>query len=169
MIITEKDGVDGFNLHQRIKDNEQQRRTLLADNAYFLSLMKDRELYKAVLGDEKADWNAYLGQVEVMYSRNDVRKMMQIYSKFVVELEQSYSDICDIPKSRLLVLIPIVTKETLEEWLSKARELTNLDFRDEVRIAKGLKPSEECEHTFKEYEICSTCGFKHKQDGRETL
>jgi hypothetical protein len=160
MIFTERDGELAFQYHTKIQENELKRRELLAENAKLLSKMKGG-LYKSILGDEKAEWSGYLGQIEVMYSRNDVYNMIRIYDKFCKDLGVNYKEIADIPKSRLLELIPVISSlGQLQEWIDKARVLSNSDFRDEVRVAKGLVSMDSCQHKFKEYEICSQCGLK---------
>jgi len=167
-ILTQIDGDTAFKLHQQIKSNELQRRELLAINSELLSKIKKNELYRAILGDDKAPWSAYLGQIEVMYSRHDVYNMIRIQQKYCEELGLKYETIADIPKSRLAIIIGIVTKDNVQDWLNKARVLTNQDFKDEFREAKGLPTTETCTHKLEEYEICSICGFKHKKENCET-
>jgi hypothetical protein len=164
MIHTEQDAEKAFNIHKEIEKNELERRNLLAKNVELISQMKNEELYKIILGDDKSQWAGYLGQIEVMYSRNDVYNMIRIQQKYCNELGITFIEIADIPKSRLLSLIPIVTKENLQDWLSKARVLTNADFNIELRQTKGLPTSETCEHKMEDYEICSECGLKHRKD-----
>jgi hypothetical protein len=163
-MLTAQDGENAFSYDMKIKANEQKRRELAAENAMLLSTMKKHNLYKAILGDENAEWSGYLGQIEVMYSRNDVYNMIRIYDKFTNELNIKYESICDIPKSRLLDIISIVDASNVVEWCDKARVLINQDWAFEVRNAKGLKTEDTCTHTFCSYEVCKDCGLKHKLD-----
>ncbi len=162
---TEKEGEGAFALHSKIAANENQRRTLLYHNTALLKQMKEQELYKVILGDDTAKWHAYLGQIETMYSRNEVHSLLRIRAKFVDSLGLRFEDIAHIPKSRLVALIPIANETNVQELLGQAGILTNQDFKDVIRAIKGLPTTDdEHEHKFDVYEVCSVCGFKHKQD-----
>lgn len=160
--MNEQDGLNGFNLHQAISVNELQRRKLMGENVKLLQIMKSKELYKAVLGDDKAEWVQYLGQVETFYSRNTVYNLMRIYDKFVNELGYEYSNICDIPKSRLIELLPIINSSNKDELIEQARILTSRDFTDVIRQIKGLPTTDDCKHEYKQLEVCKHCGEKHE-------
>lgn len=162
---TEREGEQAFFLHNKIIENEKQRRELLLENIKFLTEVYNKKLYKAVLGDEKAPWSAYLGQFETYYSKQKVFSFIQIYNKFVNELGLDSKILAEFPYSKLGLLVSVVNKENVNEWLEKARELTNQDFQDELRIAQGKKSYLDCEHEdMRKYEICQTCNFRHKQD-----
>lgn len=165
--MDEQQGENAFNLHQRIAANELLRRRLMGQNIGLLKQIKSQGLYKVVLGDEKADWTAYLGQIETFYTRNDVYNLFRIYDKFVIDLGFEYETISDIPKSRLIDLLPVVNENNVEELLSQARTLTSRDFTDNIREMKGLKTTDQCEHNYKKMEICSHCGEKHQLNESE--
>jgi hypothetical protein len=164
MIESEQMGELAFEYHNKIQSNERKRRELMAENAKLLSIMKGG-LYKAILGDDKGKWAGYLGQIEVMYSRSSVENMIQIYQRLCEGLNLNYDEISDIPKSRLLDLSNILCSGSqVEEWLNKARNLTNQDWTNEIREMKGLPTMEECSHKFQDYEICSICGLRHQKN-----
>ena len=54
-----------FKLHNQIVKNEEERRRLLYENSLALLAMQESNLYQDILGDEKAPWSGYLGQVEI--------------------------------------------------------------------------------------------------------
>lgn len=59
---------------------------------------------------------------------------------------------------KLVALLPVVTEENKEEWLFKATNLSDREFYEEVREAKGKKTSKDCEHKEKEqWERCVEC------------
>lgn len=162
---TQEEGIQAFELHQLIVENERQRRILLGKNIANLKLMKDSLLFKVILGDNEAEWSAYLGQVETFYSRNEVYNLIRIYNKFVVELGCDFSNICDIPISRLSELVLVVDKHNLEDLLANARVLTSQDFRNSIRGIKGLATIDDGHpHLFVDYKICSVCGERHKKE-----
>lgn len=158
----EKEGQRAFELHKQIADNELERRRLLLVNMQFVNELHSSGLYKAVLGDEKAPWSAYLGQHEVFYSREKVWQYDRIWEVFVKGLRAKPEDIVDIPTSKLIALIPLINKGNLEKWLDEARALTTQDFNDEIRVAQGKVSYVDCKHRFEKYEICRDCNFRHK-------
>lgn len=161
--MNEQEGQQGFNLNARIASNELQRRKLLGENIGLLKEMKDYGLFKAVLGDEQAEWVAYLGQIEVFYSRNEVYNLMRIYDKFVDDLGYEFDSICDVPVSRLVELLSVVDRHNVEDLLENARILTSRDFNDIVRSIKGLPTTDsEHEHDYKKLEQCRICGERHE-------
>ena len=166
---TEQDGEKAFNIHSQISGNETQRRILLSKNISLLKAIKKDNLFKVILGDQDAEFTAYLGQVETMYSRNEVYNYIRIHDKFVDDLKMSFIDICDIPLSRLIELIPVVEEGNVSNLLEQARVLTSQDFRDVVRQIKGLPISDDGhQHKMVQYEICAECGVKHKIGEHDT-
>lgn len=159
--MDEKQGEIAFNLNKQIVANELQRRELLGQNVFLLKRMKEDNLFQAVLGDEKAEWVAYLGSLEVFYSRNEIYNFFRIYDKFK-ELDMEYKDVADIPTSRLMSLLSIITKENMEDVLGNARILTRRDFSDFIKEHKGLPTTDMCEHDYKKQEVCKNCGEKHE-------
>ena len=159
--MNEQRGKEAFELNEKIKQNELARRALFVENISLLNQMQEKELYKEVLGDENGEWGGYLGQIEVFYSRNSVSSMITIYKKYSQIV--SLNEIIDIPRTRLIEMISIITQENKDEWFSKARTLTSRDFLIELRKEKGLQTEDECNHSYREYEICQRCGEKHKK------
>jgi hypothetical protein len=162
-IKTSESGDKAWALHNGIVENEMKRRGLLLDSMKLIHELHNSGLYRAVLGDEDAPWSAYLSQHEVFYSASKVYTMDKVYQKFVKELEVSTDKISDIPVTKLSQLLKIVTKENVDEWIIKARELTTHDFEDEVRVAMGKESYLTCPHNFANYEICAKCGFRHRK------
>lgn len=162
-MLQEDKGNLAWKLHNKISENETQRRILLLQNMQFIHQIHSDKLYKVLLGDEEAPWSAYLGQNEVYYSTSKVYTMDKVYGKFIVELGVDNQVLKEIPLSKLSNLIGVVTKENVEEWLTKARELTGQDFNDELRKATGKISYLECPHKNEvDYKICQSCGYRHK-------
>ncbi len=167
---TENEGQIAFNIHSQIAENESKRRVLMHENISLLKEMKETKLYRVILGDDTAKWHAYLGQIETMYSRNEVHALLRIRGKYIDYLGLTFNDIAQIPKSRLLALIPVITESNMKELLSQAEVLTNQDFKDVVRGIKGLPTTDDLhEHKFDIYEVCSICGLKHKHETPESI
>lgn len=162
-MFNSKDGEKAWYLHNEVVGNEKKRRELLLQNMKNLAELHNTKLYRAVLGDDEAPWSAYLGQHEIFYSKSKVYNYVQIYNKFIKELELDPEVLVSIPNSKLANLISVVNKENVQEWLTKAETLTSQDFEDELRIAQGKESYTTCEHKNEvQYAICSICSFRHK-------
>ncbi len=147
-------------LHDKISQNETARRVLLSENAAYLSELEENKLYTSILGDETAPWSAYLGQVETFYSRSQANSLIRVY-RVMKRLEIPLTNYYDIPLSRLVDILPILTKENAEDWFGRARLFVSKDWKVETRKEKGLITEEdEHEHEMKVFEQCEKCGFK---------
>lgn len=162
-IQNSKDGERAYWLHSNIKTLESQRRNLLLQSMEAINELYSTKLYRIILGDENAPWSAYLGQHDTFYSASQIYLFNKIYQKFIIELGVNRDEIADIPTTKLSNILKLVTKENINEWLTKARELTNQDFTDEIRIAQGKESYQTCQHESEvDYKICQKCGFRHK-------
>lgn len=161
--MDEKRGKKAFELDKVLKENEEQRRRLMMSNIHLLDEIFEEELYKEVLGDENAPWSAYLGQIETYYSRSEVKNLLRVYKKFSKELGLPVGDYADLPRSRLIEIIPLVNKTNVHDWIDKAVVLLSKDWKIEVRKAKGLPTEDDDhEHEFTKFEVCEICGLKIK-------
>jgi hypothetical protein len=161
--ISLMNGERAFSKHQNIKDREQERRKLLAQNMIALVEMFETQEYRAVMGDDEASWSAYLSEIEVFYARGKVEKWRKIYKVLVEGCGIDLSELQILPESRLESLSKILTPEMdLKEWLNKAEILAPQDWKDEVAPFIGKPDSEHCQHNLETFEICSVCGLKHR-------
>lgn len=154
-------GKEGFDLHQTLIANEEARRLLLAKNAAILARMYDEDLYQYVLGDDRAPWAAYLAELKIFYTRNQIDSFIKVYRKFTKELGIPEDVWIESPVTRLVDILPIVNKDNWEDYLIKSRILTTKDWMIEIRQAKGLLTEEEHEeHDDQFYRVCKQCGRK---------
>lgn len=152
-----------FKIHTEIKDNENQRRVLLAKNAMLLDSMLNTRMYKLILGDEEGTWAGYLSDIEVFYTRNAVDTMTRVYKKLTGKLDISQEIWVEVPITRLADALPFIDETNWEDWFTKALTQTQRDFKIELRKAKGqITEEDEHEHVNKIYEICEKCGKKHR-------
>ena len=162
-------GEKAFELHKNIGKNEGLRRILLVKNIALLVDMYDEEYYKDILGDEEAEWVAYLAQLEIYYTRNQVYTYTKIYRHLTQHLKIEPERWLDLPITRLSECLLLLTKENVKEWFTKANVLTSKDWQIELKQAKGLISEEdEHEHDIVQYDICRICGSKtkHRHDSR---
>lgn len=165
---TEIAGTKAWELHQSIQKNELERRRLLLENMSLIHDIHSNGLYKVILGDDNAQWSAYLGQHEVFYTRSKVYTLDKIYQKFIKQLKLDPSQISEIPLTKLSALLPIVDDQNVLYWIAQAEALTSQDFNDELRKSQGKISYLECPHSnTKLYTICSSCGFRHQGNHEE--
>lgn len=161
-------GKQAFELHKIISEAEIERRHLYAKIMYNLAEMHEKGLYKEFLGDESAEWAGYLAEIEVYFTRNQVKDFLRIHKRYTKEMGFAVLTYIEVPRSRLIDILPFVDSFHFLEWVEKAKVLTSKDWKIEVRQAKGLLTEEE-EHEcdMVGYEICSLCGKKHKKRDEE--
>ena len=162
-----KKSIDTANvLHDMIVTNEEERRKLFFENVLMLSSLKKSKLYKDLL-DPQTDrsWVSYLAQLEIYYSRWSIERWMKIYDKLIKELDIKVDTLRGIPETRLYELAIVSDKNNVDEWISRAKTATSLDWRNFLAENKGLPTTEECKHkNSKFYSICDDCGFRHKEN-----
>jgi hypothetical protein len=157
----ESSGATAFKLHTKITDNEKQRRKLLAENAELITEMIDGGYFRHYLGDPSAEPVSYYAQIEVYYSRNQIRRLITVKKILNDNFGIGLEDVFDIPESRLTDICAVAKKENVNELLEKARVLTPSDWRTEIRELKGLRTVETCSrHDFKKTAVCKICGHK---------
>lgn len=167
MLQNEQEGQKAFQLHERVKQNEIHRRRLLFDSMEAIHELHKGKHYQTILGDENAPWSAYLGQHDTYYSASQIYTYDKIYQKFRNELGVHPDTISEIPVTKLSNLITVVNLDNVNDWLTKAKELTTQDFNDELRKAHGKISYLDCPHKFVPYSICGSCGFRHKGEHHE--
>lgn len=169
--MSNADSEIAFGLQQKIKNNELTRRGIFADNVRILAEIKEKEYYKILLGDSEATWAGFLADTEIFYTRNQIKSMLMINSTYGEKLQLAPSEYLALPQSRLIDIVPVVTKETWEDWKPKIELLTSKDWKIEVRKAKGqiTEEDEEHEHEYEGYQICKACGAKHKTSTVEAM
>lgn len=166
--MNEETGKIAFDLNERVKNTEETRRFLLQKNIIDLDLIEEGQLYKDILGDPEATWKAYLSQLEVFYTRAEVLKHLKAYRKLTKMFSIDQNKYFDLPSSRIVELLPIVTAENAQEWFDRARTLVPQDWKIEIRKAKGLITSDQDHaHTWHDYKECAICGLKAKH-GQDT-
>lgn len=156
-------GQEAFDKHQEIVSNEKTRRELMAKNARLLNEMHESHLYQDFLGDNEAEWAGYLAEVEVYYTRSKVHALTTAYKRLTEKLGIHEDIWSQVPLTRIIDMLPIVTAENYPDWFAKGLTLTTRDWNIEIRQAKKLPTEEdEHEHDMVEYKICKKCGRKEK-------
>lgn len=152
-----------YDIHERIIENEKQRRDLMAENARLLDEMRTKKYYQDILGDAGAPWSGYLAGIEVFYSRSKVHQLTTCYNRLTLKLGIPEGAWAQVPLTRLMDALPVIDENNFVDWFTKAVTLTTRDWNIELRLAKNL-PSEidNHEHSMITYDICGRCGKKEK-------
>lgn len=105
--------------------------------------------------DHLEDFNSFLREIRVGIST--AYNCMAIWRQFG---ELLISKNLEIDYFRLVKLLPVAKEEDKEDWLIKAQELDSSGFNNEIREAKGLVPTDKCEHDGDKIylERCQICG-----------
>jgi len=96
---------------------------------------------------------------ELKYSVPASYNYMRIWRTFGKYLTSK--KIFDIETTRLIKLLPIVKDETMEEWITKAKEDPKPQFKDAIREAQGKVPTDDCDHPDTDQALftkCKICG-----------
>lgn len=163
-----KDRVDkAFALHVKLTANVGAIRQLTLENYEILKEIQDEELYKDILGDETADFKAYLADVDVFYSRAKVDRWHKIRKRLLTEFGIVIEELYNVPETRLEQIAYLSKdKDHALELLSKAKILLSLDWTNEIRMLKGLPTTDECKHDPREVPAtakCIKCGVSVKE------
>ena len=161
----EQKGELAFESNKKVTENEKKRRELFADNIDLLEKIQTEELYKDILGDQEAEWIAYLSQLDVYYTRSEISKWLRVKYKISQGFGFDFRTLLDIPITRLDKIASLAKDKTDAEGLiAKARVYTTKQWRDEVNIRTGKATSDDGhEHQYVNFEICTECGNKHKK------
>lgn len=123
----------------------------------YLYEIKDKEMYLP----QWSSWEVFT--MELKMSQNAINKMVQIYTKLVLEYSIAPADIITAGGWTVIAeLLPVIdSKKDAVEWLEKAQELTREDLRTEVKEARTGVPQQHCKHK-NTYTIvvCRDCGIK---------
>ena len=149
-----------FKAYEHLKGLQSVTRGVDLELARELSLLKKDENYKIIMGDQEATWKAFLAQPELKIHVAKADRLVKIYDTYIIKLELTEEDIQGIDSNSLNRLSTVVTKENVEEWLDKARELSRADLLREIKF--GDINEMECEHNYKCKKICvcSVCGTR---------
>ena len=115
----------------------------------FLSLaerlyqIKEESLYEVL---DYPSFASYLASPEVSLSTTTAYSLIDIYRTFLLELKVRESELIPIGRTKLERILPVITPENAEDWLSRAEMLSTGDLTKEVQ-KKQQKPIYEYKFT----------------------
>jgi len=112
----------------------------LAERLYQI---KEEGLYETL---DYPSFTSYLASPEVSISATTAYSLIDIYRTFLLELKVNESELIPIGRTKLERILPVVTPENAEDWLSQAETLSTTDLT--IQVKKGQdKPVFEYKYT----------------------
>ena len=153
--------VEIFQSYQRVKNIQRYNSGLDFELAKELTHLKKDKNFRKLMGDEKFSWKAFVAQPELQpLNISKANRLVCIYDNFVIRLGVPEQDLKGIDTHSLHRLATVVDKDTVEEWLEKAKNLSRSDLYREINF--GNVKETECEHEwkYKQERKCIKCGVK---------
>ncbi len=118
-----------------------------------LKQIRDNKEFKHI--PEVNTWDDYI-RFRCKYSRSTVYNYISIVEKFGELLEMSKS--LDVDHSRLIQALPYIkNNKDAELWLTRARERSPTDWKDDLHEAKGKPLMVNCDHSPDKLTIWNKC------------
>lgn len=95
---------------------------------------KKNEYYKLQGFDT---WSEFLGDPMIAYSHSTVRSWMNVHKTFVLKYKVGADTLKNIGHRKLQIISPVISDETLDDWLNKAECLSRSDLKREVKAVQG--------------------------------
>ena len=131
-------------------------RTFTLERAEMLYWGNKRK-YHEVLGYDS--WFQFIHDPDLQLSSSQDARDRRIYEKFILELKVPKAELYSINFRRLEYLIPRVKLSNLDEWLSKARVLSEADFIKEIKgMGNPMTCGHENQRSLPAKTICEDCG-----------
>jgi len=93
-----------------------------------------RNGYYKLLGHNT--FESFLGSSEISFHRTTAYKYMKVYSEFIEYYKLGQQDLQDIDLDKLYLILPIIDKNNVQEWVEKARTLSRSDLRVAIQGKK---------------------------------
>jgi hypothetical protein len=144
-----------FNYLQQIK------KAIVAHNAMFfeigkmLKTFRDQKLYEA-LGYVR--WMDFANSYELNVSSSTIEAYIQLYEVFIEKYQFKQDEISQIPYDKLRLIMPEINKcndkEKVEEWVSKAKELSRSDI---LKLRGQMSDDGKFKNKFVILKLCEHC------------
>lgn len=155
-----------FNLIETIKQAKQGAVKSFLVMGKMLELIKEHKLWR-YYGDHIETFDDLLREIRV--SPSTAYNCISIWDRFG---EMILSKHLEIEYFRLVKLLPVVkSDDEKEDWLLKAQDLDSKGFDNEVRVARGKVPTDECDCRGDRIFLmkCLICGKTRKVNEEELL
>jgi len=103
---------------------------------HLLFELKKDHVFQSAIGKGIETWEDYLSQPEISLRPAEANRLMQIYERFVLQLEFDEETIATIPVKNMHYLLPIAKKtddrDEIEALIYDATNLSGQDFKDRL-------------------------------------
>ena len=156
-----------FESFQELKQLSTVKTGIDLERARQLAYLKKDGNYKIIMGDQEASWTAFIAQPELQLSKSTAERLVKIYQVYVEKYGLKEEDLRGIDSNSLYRLSTVVNDDTIEEWISKAKNLSRADIYKEVKF--GDIDEMQCSHfwTNKTLKTCTLCGAKEYEKNEE--
>ena len=103
------------------------------EQAKELAFMKKDDNFKIAMGDNGASWRDFIKQEELQPLKVDkADRLAKIYTIYINDLGLDESEIAGVDSVSLYRLSTLVTKNNVNSWLDKARNLSRTELWEEL-------------------------------------
>src|SRR3990167_2722994 len=146
-----------FKWFETLRNLTKYQRTFVWDRAELMYAGHSHNYWKELGYDS---FNQFLNDPDLLIRRSVAYRDILVYKRFVIDFKIPKEKLYGINIGRLDSVANKIGKKEVEEWLDKARELSNADYALEVkhkgRDIKGCK--HEHTKTFPSKTVCENCG-----------
>jgi len=147
-----------YEIHTKIVSlanfTREQARRLVFEMGKLLKVVKEKKLYEKLGYDTFA---SYVADPEIGLTEGNANHYIRVYETFIERLKIKEKELEGIAFNRLLRLVPLLNEgKKPEEWLEKAKALSESDFIFEIKNAKGELG--EVKVPFPKMYRCKDCG-----------
>lgn len=82
---------------------------------------------------------SYLASPEISFSQSSAYSLIDIYKTFLVDFKVEEQALLPIGRRKLEMILPLVKRENLQDWLTKATTLSTTNLGHEVKESQGKK------------------------------
>lgn len=134
---TEQAANEAFENDSSIRAIKDSLQVSFLELAKVLKENRDRKYWETLGYDT---FEAYIANPDIGFERSTIYNLIAIYERFVLEYDVQPAGLAKTYYSKLTEILPVVTKDNYEEWLTKAETLSRSDLREEVRSHQGRSP-----------------------------
>lgn len=102
-------------------------------------------------------WHSFVGDPELDLSTGYVSTAINIHRKFIVEFGVNPEEIAEIGWGKVAMILPVVTRENLEELMEQAKGNSKSDLSKTIKQLKTPNDSKH-KHVWRYYRKCAECG-----------
>ena len=153
-------------LFNRLKSLKVETTSRSLEAAAVLSEMEEGEVWREL---DYPSWKSFVGDPDLDLSTGYVSTAINIHRKFILEFKINPEEIAEIGWSKVAMILPVVTKENVEELLGAAQGNSKSDLAKTIKQLKNGVEDGKHKHEWKYYRECTDCGEREPFDPSGSL